>query len=111
MSYLRIIMPEPPEPWQLMVVTLVSFGLAVLSWRFVERTFRRPARPPGPTVSRYAVVLVLALVGPIMIKAGRDCLGGCRIRRERSQLRLALGSMAHATLRGAKPSPTCPRIA
>jgi hypothetical protein len=70
MSYLRIIMPEPPEPWQLMVVTLVSFGLAVLSWRFVERTFRRPARPPGPTVLRYAVVLVFALVGPLMIKEG-----------------------------------------
>jgi hypothetical protein len=70
MSYLRIIMPEPPEPWQLMVVTLISFGLAVLFWRFVERTFRRQARPPGPTVLRYAVVLALALVGPLVIKEG-----------------------------------------
>ena len=75
MSYLRIIMPEPPERWQLMLVTLVSFGLAVLSWRFVERTFRRPARPPGPTVSRYAFVLVLVLVGPIMIKEGAGLSG------------------------------------
>jgi peptidoglycan/LPS O-acetylase OafA/YrhL len=75
MSYLRIVMPEPPEPWQLMVVTLVSFGLAVLSWRFVERTFRQPARPPGPTVLRYAVVLALALVGPIIIKQGAGLAG------------------------------------
>jgi peptidoglycan/LPS O-acetylase OafA/YrhL len=68
MSYLRIVVPQPPALWQLMVVTAVSFGLAVVSWWFVERTFRRPTRPPGPTVLRYAVVLALALVAPMMIK-------------------------------------------
>jgi peptidoglycan/LPS O-acetylase OafA/YrhL len=75
MSYLRIIMPAPPQPWQLAIVTLVSFCLAVLSWHFVERTFRKPTRPPGPTVLRYTVVLGLALVGPIVIKQGVGLAG------------------------------------
>jgi peptidoglycan/LPS O-acetylase OafA/YrhL len=111
MSYLRIIMPEPPEPWQLILVTLVSFGLAVLSWRFVERTFRRPARPPGPTVLRYGVVLALALVGPMMIKEGAGLAGRlpAQAREIATQIGAGLDGPCNATWSETKPdlSPDC----
>jgi hypothetical protein len=92
-------------------VTLVSFGLAVLSWRFVERTFRRPARPPGPTVLRYAVVLALALVGPMMIKEGAGLAGRLphQAREIAAQIGTGLDGPCDATWSETKPdlSPDC----
>lgn len=71
MSYLRIVTPAPPTSWQLGAVALLSFGLAVLSWRFIERPFRNPSAPTLQTLRLYAVALILALVFPITIKVGR----------------------------------------
>lgn len=71
MSYLRIVAPAPPTTWQLGSVALISFGLAVLSWRFIERPFRSAAGPTLQTLRRYGIALSLALVFPIAIKLGR----------------------------------------
>jgi hypothetical protein len=71
MSYLRIIVPNPPPLWQFMVIAIVSFAVAALSWRFVERPFRRARLASRPTLLRYALVLALALVAPAAIKLGK----------------------------------------
>lgn len=71
MSYLRIVAPAPPTSWQLGSIALLSFALAVLSWRFIERPFRSNAAPTLETLRRYAIALCLALIFPISIKVGR----------------------------------------
>jgi peptidoglycan/LPS O-acetylase OafA/YrhL len=71
MSYLRIIVPTPPSTWQLAMMALASFVLAVLSWHFVERPFRRVGLPSRPTLLRYALVLSIAIVPPVAIKLSK----------------------------------------
>jgi peptidoglycan/LPS O-acetylase OafA/YrhL len=71
MSYLRIVVPASPTSWQLGLVALLSFGLAVFSWRFIERPFRRAAAPTLQTLRRFAFALGLALIIPVVIKVGR----------------------------------------
>lgn len=71
MSFLRIVVPASPARWQLELIVLLSFGLAVGSWRFIERPFRRSAAPTLQTLRRCAFALALALIFPVVIKFGR----------------------------------------
>ena len=41
----------------------------MLSWRFVERPFRRAHGRPGPTLVRYAVALTIVICVPVAIRA------------------------------------------
>jgi hypothetical protein len=73
---------------RLVVATLISFEMAVLSRRFIERVCR-PARRPWPTALRYALSspsCSLEEIGWAGAGSGRNPL--------------ALGSKAHAMLWG-----------
>src|SRR5262249_14836631 len=65
-------------------------AVAVLSWQFVERPFRRATLPSRPTLVRYALVLALALVAPIAIKLG----GGLpqRLPEQTKQIEVTVGA-------------------
>jgi peptidoglycan/LPS O-acetylase OafA/YrhL len=68
MSYFRIIVPNTPPIWAMVVIAAVAFGLAVLSWRYVELPFRRPRLDPLPVLRRYGWALAAALALPLAIK-------------------------------------------
>jgi peptidoglycan/LPS O-acetylase OafA/YrhL len=89
MSYLRIIVPNQPPLWQLMMMAVVSFAVAVLSWGFVEQPFRRATLPARSTLLRYAVVLVFALIAPIAIKLGKGLPQ--RLPQEAKQIEATVG--------------------
>ena len=110
MSYFRIIVPTPPPPWQLMMIAIISFGVAVLSWQFVEQPFRRATLASRPTLLRYALVLALAIVAPIIIKLGKGLPERLSERASRSRPRLAPVSAAPAALRGMKQAQSLQRL-
>ena len=62
--------PDPPGHFGTLAALLASFGAAILSWRFIERPFRRPAARlgnGGPLLiagSAMAALLVIALALP-----------------------------------------------
>ena len=71
MSALRIIVPSPVPTPILVGVAVVSFGVAVLSWRFVEQPFRQVRHTPGVTLIGYALAMVLVIAVPITIQAAK----------------------------------------
>jgi hypothetical protein len=51
-------------PW---ILAALSFGLAVLSWRFIERPFRRRRLADGPVVLRYVIAIAcVAALGTLV---------------------------------------------
>ncbi len=70
LSLLRIVVPRPLPASVTLGAAVVSLGLAVLSWRFVEQPFRSSARfQPSHTVLRYACALIVVVSVPITIRA------------------------------------------
>ena len=82
MSVLRTIVPRALPPSVLLGVAAFSFGLAVLSWRFVERPFRRARGRPGPTLVRYAVALAIVICVPVTIRASGGFPGRLPLRAQ-----------------------------
>jgi peptidoglycan/LPS O-acetylase OafA/YrhL len=68
MSYFRIIVPNTPPVWAMVVIAAAAFGIAVLSWRFVELPFRRIRLQPALALRRYGLALAVALALPFAIK-------------------------------------------
>jgi peptidoglycan/LPS O-acetylase OafA/YrhL len=55
---------EPPSTWILAILGVSSFGLAYLSWRFIEKPFRnRELVGPRAFFTSISVLLVLLLIG------------------------------------------------
>jgi peptidoglycan/LPS O-acetylase OafA/YrhL len=72
LSFLRIATGDAlPLPAGLLAIAL-AFGLAVLSWRFIDQPFRRSEMPPVPLLLRYAAVgvAVLAVCSTLWIAQG-----------------------------------------
>ncbi|HEY0437933.1 MAG TPA: acyltransferase family protein [Phenylobacterium sp.] len=59
----RIYAQGPLAPAAVMIVVAVSFGLAILSWRFVEEPFRRPRTPARKRDLALALSPLLLLLG------------------------------------------------
>jgi peptidoglycan/LPS O-acetylase OafA/YrhL len=74
LSLARITQHGSLTAWQTIAVILVAVGLAVLTWRFVERPFRvhGPAPAAGPVLVRYGFVSValFALGGSAYLSKG-----------------------------------------
>lgn len=68
MSYLRIILPSPPTHWQLSFFAAFSFGIAILSWKYIEQPFRLSKAAASQTLLHYAAVVALVLSIPASIK-------------------------------------------
>ena len=68
MSLLRIAVPSPIATSVLGGAAVLSFGLAVLTWRFVETPFRATKHPPLVTLARYSVAMILAIAVPVAIR-------------------------------------------
>ena len=63
----------PPAPALMLGLSVVSLGLAALSWRYVEQPFRDRARLPGPLILRYslaasAALLLIGAVAPMLAR-------------------------------------------
>jgi peptidoglycan/LPS O-acetylase OafA/YrhL len=71
MSYVRNIAFDEPPRLVMILTAAVAFGLAVLSWRFVEQPFRRGPVRVRPVLLGYAAALTLAQVFPLAIKLGQ----------------------------------------
>jgi peptidoglycan/LPS O-acetylase OafA/YrhL len=69
-SYLRIIVPTIPSVRTLVLVAAISFVIAVFSWWFVERPFRRAKLGASQTLRSYAVAFAIALVFPVVVRIG-----------------------------------------
>lgn len=48
MAFTRIVSFDPPSPWLLSLMALLSLGAAWLSWRFVETPFREIGKSANP---------------------------------------------------------------
>jgi peptidoglycan/LPS O-acetylase OafA/YrhL len=70
MSYLRVIAPSAPSRRAMVLVTAISFVLAIVSWWFVERPFRRVRLGTYQTLRRYAFASAIALAFPVAITMG-----------------------------------------
>ena len=57
-----------PSPWIILLLALASFVLAYLSWRFVEKPFRKG--PDSCITSRKAVFATSAFVGAVLLGIG-----------------------------------------
>jgi hypothetical protein len=71
MSLLHIVVPSPLSTAALVAAAVLSFGFAVLSWRFVETPFRTMRYPPLAILGGYAVATSIALAVPISICLSR----------------------------------------
>ncbi len=61
MAYLRVVSGADPPRGALLGAAALAFGLAVGSWRLIERPFRRPTLTAPRVLWSYAVVVALAL--------------------------------------------------
>jgi peptidoglycan/LPS O-acetylase OafA/YrhL len=68
MSYFRIIVPNTPPVWAMVVVAAFAFGVAALSWRYVELPFRHAKLDPPRVLGRYGLALAAALALPFAVK-------------------------------------------
>ena len=68
LSYLRLLfLNEPPQP-VLTMAAIVSFGVAILSWKYIEQPFRKLSLAPRITLARYAMAMAFALILPLALK-------------------------------------------
>ena len=68
MSYIHIVADFQPRPQVLLVAVVISFVLAVLSWKYVEQPFRKSGARPRTTLLRYGAALSLALAVPVGLR-------------------------------------------
>jgi peptidoglycan/LPS O-acetylase OafA/YrhL len=57
LSFARIASPAPISPRVALFLALLSFAVAVCSWRFIEQPFRRSSTPAPKLLLRYAFLL------------------------------------------------------
>ena len=69
MSFARIVSPVGPSPAAMAMVTVLSLGLAVLSWRFVEQPFRHSATGSAATLRRYGLATLVAALATASLYA------------------------------------------
>ncbi len=69
LSLLRNIVPQTLPVAVTIGVAGVSFGVAVLSWRYVEQPFRHARLAPSAVLLRYACALVVVVAAPIAIRS------------------------------------------
>lgn len=72
MSYTRIVAVNTPPVWMMTAVAAVSFGLAVLSWKFIEQPFRATKLVPKRQLMQYGLALgaTLAVVASVKLSDG-----------------------------------------
>ncbi|WP_158914637.1 acyltransferase family protein [Caulobacter sp. S45] len=68
MAYAWICSAGAPSSLTLGLIALLSFVLAYLSWRFIERPFRIAAMPNRKALVRYAFALAVSLLVPFGLK-------------------------------------------
>jgi peptidoglycan/LPS O-acetylase OafA/YrhL len=72
-AFLRIQSLQEPSQFAFLLLALVSFCLALFSWRFVERPFRDRSRLSRSTVYVSFVALTLLLIGSgLLLKTARE---------------------------------------
>ena len=69
LSFARLTSDRPLTPKAGLAAIVASFGLAVLSYRFIEQPFRRSAMPAGRLLKRYGLVSLVMLVPPCVLLA------------------------------------------
>lgn len=72
MAFARITTDRPPPAAWMWLLVALSFGIAVLSWRFIESPFRRGSRTPLPVLRRAGLALGLAVTPALLL----ICSGG-----------------------------------
>ena len=89
LALLRITAAAPVSPGPLVVVALASIVPAYLSWRYIERPFRRSAHGSAPTLRRYGVALAVgvALLAGVVVSGGVPARVGASGARVATQLR------------------------
>ena len=65
MTFTRICSFGPPSLSVLLLMALISLLLAVVSWRFVEQPFRKPASPDGLAIFRYTLAAATLILVPV----------------------------------------------
>lgn len=68
LAFLRIVAVGTPPTSARVVAVILSFVLAVLTWQFIEKPFRRVRLKPRPVLLCYAAVLAVAIMLPWSIK-------------------------------------------
>ncbi len=70
MSFISVISVADPPTWLMVVAGGLAFGLAVLSWRYVEQPFRIVRSRPLKALASYAMTLAAVLAVAAAIKFG-----------------------------------------
>lgn len=70
MAFARICSIGAPSQNIMLGCVLLSFGFAVLSWRYIERPFRTSSAPSRRVLWQYGLVLSIVLALPVAIKIG-----------------------------------------
>jgi peptidoglycan/LPS O-acetylase OafA/YrhL len=69
LSFARICSDSGISTAVAVVLALISFAFAVLSWRFVEQPFRKSTTPTYLLLKRYAVLAVAMMIPAILLRA------------------------------------------
>ncbi|PZQ46690.1 MAG: hypothetical protein DI556_19530 [Rhodovulum sulfidophilum] len=72
-AFARLASFGPPSPVLMLALSVLSLGLATLSWRFVEQPFRDRTRMPAGAILRYGLVssaalLLIGAVAPMLAR-------------------------------------------
>jgi peptidoglycan/LPS O-acetylase OafA/YrhL len=67
MTFTRICSFGSPSVPVLLLIALISLLIAVVSWRFVEQPFRRPAIPDSSAIFRYALMAAMLMLVPVRL--------------------------------------------
>jgi len=63
MVFGRVALGGEPSPMMLALIIVISFGAAVLSWRFLETRFRQPGTMSNPRLLRRYALAILGCLG------------------------------------------------
>jgi peptidoglycan/LPS O-acetylase OafA/YrhL len=71
LSFARIVCRQEPGTTVAALIGLASFGIAALSFRFVEQPLRRSTTPAGPLLVRYAALTLAMMMPPLALFASQ----------------------------------------
>lgn len=106
MALTWLCMAQAPRPAQLVVVALVSLGLAVLSWRYIEQPFRHARLPTRTVLLRYgsATALCGAALSAIYMSHGFPARFNPALRITEASLAAGRGGSCLANYGDARPN-------
>ena len=71
MAYVRNASDRGDPGHALLVMAVLSFFVAILSWRFIEQPFRNRQLPNLKVLARYAGVLAISMLIPLIVRLDR----------------------------------------